>query len=81
MALTAQNNNNTNRNTQDRDYPEADSHMARLVGLTDLGHQEGFEYKGKEIIAIRGDKNDPFSHGHICPKATNSRLDRGKQSN
>jgi anaerobic selenocysteine-containing dehydrogenase len=28
------------------------------------------EYKGKEIIAIRGDKNDPFSHGHICPKAT-----------
>lgn len=28
------------------------------------------EYQGKEIIAIRGDKNDPFSHGHICPKAT-----------
>ncbi|MEM9954898.1 MAG: molybdopterin oxidoreductase family protein [Chloroflexota bacterium] len=22
------------------------------------------------ILAIRGDKNDPFSRGHICPKAT-----------
>lgn len=28
------------------------------------------EYRGDEILAIRGDKNDPFSHGHICPKAT-----------
>ena len=28
------------------------------------------EYQGNEIIAIRGDKNDPFSKGHICPKAT-----------
>ena len=25
--------------------------------------------KGKEIISINGDKNDPFSRGHICPKA------------
>ena len=23
-----------------------------------------------KIIAIKGDKNDPFSRGHICPKAT-----------
>ena len=28
------------------------------------------EYSGNEIFAIRGDKNDPFSQGHICPKAT-----------
>lgn len=28
------------------------------------------EYSGSEILAIRGDKNDPFSQGHICPKAT-----------
>ncbi|MDX1802430.1 MAG: molybdopterin-dependent oxidoreductase [Alcanivorax sp.] len=27
------------------------------------------EHQGDEIIAIRGDKNDPFSRGHICPKA------------
>ncbi|MCU0338848.1 MAG: molybdopterin-dependent oxidoreductase [Spirosomaceae bacterium] len=27
------------------------------------------EYQGQEIMAIRGDKNDPFSRGHICPKA------------
>ncbi|MEL6404744.1 MAG: molybdopterin oxidoreductase family protein [Chloroflexota bacterium] len=28
------------------------------------------ELEGDDIIAIRGDKNDPFSRGHICPKAT-----------
>lgn len=27
------------------------------------------EYRDKEVVAIRGDKNDPFSRGHICPKA------------
>ncbi len=24
---------------------------------------------GGEVLSIKGDKNDPFSHGHICPKA------------
>ncbi len=28
------------------------------------------EVQGQEILAIRGDKADPFSRGHICPKAT-----------
>lgn len=28
------------------------------------------ELEDDTIIAIRGDKNDPFSRGHICPKAT-----------
>ena len=27
------------------------------------------EFAGDTITAIRGDKNDPFSRGHICPKA------------
>ncbi len=27
------------------------------------------EYQDKEVVAIRGDKDDPFSRGHICPKA------------
>ena len=27
------------------------------------------EHRGDEILAIRGDKEDPFSKGHICPKA------------
>ena len=27
------------------------------------------EHRGAEILAIRGDKDDPFSKGHICPKA------------
>jgi len=26
-------------------------------------------YEGKEIHSIKGDKDDPFSEGHICPKA------------
>jgi anaerobic selenocysteine-containing dehydrogenase len=28
------------------------------------------DLNGDDIIAIRGDENDPFSQGHICPKAT-----------
>lgn len=31
------------------DSPEAGTHMARLVGIVDLGHQPGFEWQGKEI--------------------------------
>jgi len=27
------------------------------------------EHEGKDIISIKGDKEDPFSKGHICPKA------------
>ena len=28
------------------------------------------KFQDKEILSIKGDKNDPFSQGHICPKAT-----------
>ncbi|NVJ97531.1 MAG: molybdopterin-dependent oxidoreductase [Alphaproteobacteria bacterium] len=28
------------------------------------------ETEGDRIVKIRGDKDDPFSRGHICPKAT-----------
>lgn len=27
------------------------------------------QYQDKEILSIRGDEKDPFSKGHICPKA------------
>ncbi len=27
------------------------------------------EHSGDEIVAIRGDREDPFSRGHVCPKA------------
>jgi anaerobic selenocysteine-containing dehydrogenase len=27
------------------------------------------KYEGNKVISIAGDKNDPFSRGHICPKA------------
>jgi anaerobic selenocysteine-containing dehydrogenase len=27
------------------------------------------EVRGREILAIRGDRDDPFSRGHVCPKA------------
>lgn len=26
-------------------------------------------YRDREVLSIAGDKNDPFSRGHICPKA------------
>jgi anaerobic selenocysteine-containing dehydrogenase len=28
------------------------------------------KFRGQQILSIKGDKNDPFSQGHICPKAT-----------
>ena len=28
------------------------------------------EYEGNRVLSIRGDEEDPFSRGHICPKAT-----------
>ena len=27
------------------------------------------QYRDKEILSIKGDKKDPLSRGHICPKA------------
>lgn len=27
------------------------------------------KYEGNQVISIAGDKNDPFSRGHVCPKA------------
>ncbi|MEL6848675.1 MAG: molybdopterin-dependent oxidoreductase, partial [Bacteroidota bacterium] len=27
------------------------------------------QHIGSEVLSIKGDKNDPFSQGHICPKA------------
>lgn len=32
----------------------------------------GIEIKhdGKKVLSIKGDSNDPFSEGYICPKAT-----------
>ena len=27
------------------------------------------EHQNGQILSIKGDKNDPFSKGHICPKA------------
>ncbi|HEY1086344.1 MAG TPA: molybdopterin-dependent oxidoreductase, partial [Archangium sp.] len=28
------------------------------------------EFEGTKVLSIRGDEEDPFSRGHICPKAT-----------
>lgn len=32
-----------------KEQPPAGTHLARIVGLTDLGHQPGFVWQGKEI--------------------------------
>lgn len=31
--------------------PDVGTHMARLVGIVDLGHQPGFEWQGKEVAS------------------------------
>lgn len=46
MSLKAMNKNPKSIN---REQPEGGTHMARLVGLTDLGHQPGFTWGGKDI--------------------------------
>lgn len=45
MALKAENKNEN----RVKDYPLMTTHMARLVGITDLGHQPGFEFEGRKI--------------------------------
>lgn len=35
--------------TGNRDVPQAGNHLARLVGIVDLGHQPGYEYRGNQI--------------------------------
>lgn len=47
MALSA----NSGNKQSTREQPKAGTYAARLVGLTDLGHQPGFEYKGKEVAS------------------------------
>ena len=39
----------SSKSSSTADHPTAGTHMARLVGITDLGHQPGFVYEGKEI--------------------------------
>ena len=39
----------SNKSGGSLDHPDAGTHMARLVGITDQGHQPGFEYQGNEI--------------------------------
>tara|TARA_B100002049_G_scaffold236855_1_gene224892 strand:- start:5476 stop:6036 length:561 start_codon:yes stop_codon:yes gene_type:complete len=36
-------------NSKPADQPEAGTHVGRLVGFVDMGHQPGFEWQGKEI--------------------------------
>ena len=38
-------------------------HLCEAMCGVVIEHQDG------EILSIKGDKADPFSHGHICPKA------------
>ena len=45
MALQAKNHGGSGA----KDVPEKGNHFARLVGITDLGHQPGFEYRGKDV--------------------------------
>jgi len=45
MALKAHNPNGG----KGKDVPQAGVQAARLVGITDLGHQPGFTYQGKQI--------------------------------
>ncbi len=55
--------------TKNKEKRETQRHY-RTCNLCEAMCGLEIEYSGQDIIAIRGDKNDPFSQGHICPKAT-----------
>lgn len=50
MSLQARS-TKTRKAAVDREFPDKGTHTARLVGLTDLGHQPGFTWQGKDIAS------------------------------
>jgi len=46
----------------------ADKHF-RICHLCEAMCGVVIEHRDGEILSIKGDKDDPFSRGHICPKA------------
>lgn len=53
--------NNINNNSEHKHY--------RTCNLCEAICGVEITVKNQNIVSIRGDKNDPFSKGHICPKA------------
>jgi anaerobic selenocysteine-containing dehydrogenase len=49
--------------------PKRDIHY-RTCNLCEAMCGIEVEIEGKDILSIRGDAQDVFSHGHVCPKAT-----------
>jgi anaerobic selenocysteine-containing dehydrogenase len=52
-----------------RDMSEVKTHL-RTCNICEAMCGLEIKYQDKQILSIKGDKEDPFSQGHICPKAT-----------
>lgn len=48
--------------------PKTQTHY-RTCSLCEAMCGVAIEHDGEKVLSIKGDKNDPFSRGHICPKA------------
>ena len=48
---------------------EAQTHF-RTCTLCEAMCGVEIKHDGEKVLSIKGDKNDPFSQGYICPKAT-----------
>jgi len=48
---------------------EAEQTHHRTCHLCEAMCGIGIKVRGREVLSIRGDEQDPFSRGHICPKA------------
>lgn len=58
------------KSTSNVSQPEVGTHVARLVGIVDLGHQPGFEYQGKPV---------PSSYKiRLTYELPNSKMDDGR---
>jgi len=56
------------KNKRNKFMPDPSIHY-RTCNLCEAMCGLAITYKDKEILSIKGDKADPFSRGHICPKA------------
>ena len=50
--------------------PEQPTTHYRTCNLCEAMCGIEIQVQGREIVSIRGDKDDPFSRGYVCPKST-----------
>ena len=56
-------------NTSEKSMTQSSQTSYRACNLCEAICGLEIEHDGKQVVSIKGDKQDPLSRGHICPKA------------